>query len=197
MKETRSNPLLKGRIKPLSHKIIAFLLFSLLGGAVGFPQPLGTIARKIKEEKGSRQRIGIYKKVRVFTNHDLAKYHQREMVSLPFLEEHRSSSLPLSSDQYTRENAEYWRGRARPLLQKLDSLISQLHSLKEGYNKEWNSLFPLFLLPQYQSLNLSYKLHILAMQIKDVEVEIAETNRKLEGLREEGRRHGAPPGYFR
>ena len=91
MRETKSNPLLKGRIKPLSYKIIAFLLFSLLGGAVSFPQSLGNIARKIKEEEESKPRLGVYKKVGVFTNHDLAKYHQREMVSPPFLEEHPPS----------------------------------------------------------------------------------------------------------
>ncbi len=94
---------------------------------------------------------------------------------------------------YDPNGEEYWRGRARPILDEIASLDEQIAQLKEDIKKYGNGGFDV---TTGMKENIAY-VHDRNGQIQDLQKRKAVLEKQLDDLQEEGRKAGIPSAWLR
>ena len=150
-------------------------------------ESLADAAKKAQKDKA--------KPKKVYTEDDLSGMHKGG-VSVVGSDKKRTTRRAPTEDpdsDYSPNNEEYWRGRARPLLDEMAAIDERIAQLKEDIKKYGNGGFDV---QTGIKVNIAY-IHDRNGQIQDLQKRKADLQKELEDLEEEGRKAGAQPAWFR
>ena len=151
-------------------------------------------ARKAKEKKVASPQG------KIFTEDDLSGM-RKEGVSVVGTESKKTSPLapartPATKGEegnYEPNSEQYWREKARPILEEIAVVTQQMEQLKEDIKKYGNTGFDM---ATGMKDNIAYVLDRNA-QMEKLQKRKTVLEKQLDDLQEEGRKAGAEPAWFR
>jgi hypothetical protein len=151
-------------------------------------------ARKAKEKKAA------FPQGKIFTEDDLSGM-RKEGVSVVGAESKKTSQLapartPATKGEegdYEPNSEQYWREKARPIMEEIAVVTQQMEQLKEDIKKYGNAGFDV---ATGMKDNIAYVLDRNA-KIEKLQKRKAVLEKQLGDLQEEGRKAGAEPAWFR
>ena len=160
-------------------------------------ESLADAARKARAKKGKSE------PVKVYTEEDLSKLGsgsvsvvgQETPVAAASPESTKLGVIPEASDAANsgQKDEEYWRGRARELLEQMAAVDQDISQVKDDIKKYGNAGFDPW---SGLTRNVIY-VDDRNSRLKKLEKQKADLVKKMDLLQEEGRKAGALPAWFR